>query len=159
MHLKSDIIEIMNHDKVDEVIKELFESLINIYQIGLVKTMKSSDFIYNCVNLFYYKCQKINPKRGESYIDSADQIKNKKTTLNYFNDDNKWFQYVATFALDHKKQEKTFIISKYKRKGLNYTLGKGDWKRFEKKNPIIALNILHMLKNLIIILPTFPNKT
>ena len=72
MHLKSDIIEIMNHYKVDEVIKELFESLINIYQIGLVKTMKSSDFIYNCVNLFYYKCQKINLKRGESYIDSAD---------------------------------------------------------------------------------------
>ena len=72
MHLKSDIIEIMNHDKVDEVIKELFESLINIYQIGLVKTMKSSDFIYNCVNLFHYKCQKINLKRGESYIDSAD---------------------------------------------------------------------------------------
>ena len=62
----------MNHDKVDEVIKELFESLINIYQIGLVKTMKSSDFIYNCVNLFHYKCQKINLKRGESYIDSAD---------------------------------------------------------------------------------------
>ena len=72
MHLKSDIIEIMNHDKVDEVIKELFESLINIYQIGLVKTMKSSGFIYNCVNLFYYKCQKINLERGESYIDSAD---------------------------------------------------------------------------------------
>ena len=33
--------------------------------------MKSSDFIIDCVYLLYYKCYKINFKRGRSYIDSS----------------------------------------------------------------------------------------
>ena len=35
MHLKSDNIEVMIKDKANEVIEELFESLLPIYQIGL----------------------------------------------------------------------------------------------------------------------------
>ena len=35
MHLKSDNIEVMIKDKADEIIEELFESLLPIYQIGL----------------------------------------------------------------------------------------------------------------------------
>ena len=34
MHSKSDDIEIMIYDKANEVIKELFESLLSRYQIG-----------------------------------------------------------------------------------------------------------------------------
>ena len=64
MHSKSDNIQIMINDKVDEVIKKLFDSLI-----GLEKSMRGSDFIFDCVHLMYYKCHKINPNRGGSYID------------------------------------------------------------------------------------------
>ena len=53
MHSKSDNIEIMTNDKANEVIKELFESLLSRYQIGLEATMESSDFILDCVNLLY----------------------------------------------------------------------------------------------------------
>ena len=35
MHLKSDNIEVMIKDKANEVIEELFESLLPTYQIGL----------------------------------------------------------------------------------------------------------------------------
>ena len=35
MHLTSDNIEVMIKDKANEVIEELFESLLPIYQIGL----------------------------------------------------------------------------------------------------------------------------
>ena len=35
MHSKSDNIEIVINDKVDEVIEKLFESLVNRHQIGL----------------------------------------------------------------------------------------------------------------------------
>ena len=35
MHLKSDNIEVMIKDKANEVIEELFESPLPIYQIGL----------------------------------------------------------------------------------------------------------------------------
>ena len=46
MHAKADNIEIMIYDKVDEVIKELFEQLLNKYQIGLETLIKGNDFYF-----------------------------------------------------------------------------------------------------------------
>ena len=40
--------------------------------------MKGSEFVFNYVQLLCYKCFKINPNHGGSYIDSSDWIKNKK---------------------------------------------------------------------------------
>ena len=34
--------------------------------------MKVSEFVFGYVQLLYYKCHKINPDRGGSYIDSRD---------------------------------------------------------------------------------------
>ena len=39
--------------------------------------MKGSEFVFNCIQLLYYKCPKVNPNRGESYINSPDWMKNK----------------------------------------------------------------------------------
>ena len=50
------------------------------FHIELETSMKSSDFIIDCVHLLYYKCHKIYFKRWESYLDSSDWIKNKKAT-------------------------------------------------------------------------------
>ena len=55
---KSDNIEFMINDKTDEVIEKLFASL-NRYQIEMKPTIKSSDFVFDCVQLLYYKCHKI----------------------------------------------------------------------------------------------------
>ena len=60
----------MTYDNANEVIKEIFQSLLSSYQIGLETSMRGSDFIFDCVNLLYYKCHKINIKHGGSYIDS-----------------------------------------------------------------------------------------
>ena len=62
MHSKSDNIEIMNNDKPEEVIEELFQSLLYRYQIGLETSMIGSDFIFDYVCLLHYKCHKINSK-------------------------------------------------------------------------------------------------
>ena len=70
----------MIDDKAEEVIKKLFDSLIKKYQIGLEKSVKVSDFIYDCVHLLFFKCHKINFKQGGSYIDSPVSIKIKKAT-------------------------------------------------------------------------------
>ena len=72
MHSKSDNKEMVINDEVDEVIKKLFKSLLNMCQIGLEKSMDGSDFVFHYVHLFYYKCHKINPNRSGSYIDSFD---------------------------------------------------------------------------------------
>ena len=58
MHSKSDNVEFMLYDNVNEVVNELFESLLARYQIGLETSTKGNDFIFESVQLMYYKCQK-----------------------------------------------------------------------------------------------------
>ena len=74
MHSKSDNIEIMINDKLDEVIKELFGLLKNRFANKL-ELMKSSKFVFDYIHLVYFECHKINPNRGGSYIDPSDWIK------------------------------------------------------------------------------------
>ena len=50
MDSKCDNIEIMINDKAHEVIEELYVSLLNRYQVGLQTTIRSSDFIFDCVH-------------------------------------------------------------------------------------------------------------
>ena len=42
--------------------------------------MTGIDFIFDLVQLMYYKCHKANFRRSSSYIDSPDWIKKKKAT-------------------------------------------------------------------------------
>ena len=49
-HSNNDNIDIMICDKADEVTEEIFELLLNRYQIGLETSMKASDFIFDYVN-------------------------------------------------------------------------------------------------------------
>ena len=60
LHSKSDKKEIKIHDKSDEVIEKLFESLLNRYQNSLETSVRGIDFVFDCVHLLYYKCHKIN---------------------------------------------------------------------------------------------------
>ena len=66
--------------------------------------MRGTEFVFDYVQLLYYKCHKIKLNRGGSYINSPDFIKYIKTTINYVNKkDNKCFQYSVTVALNHKE--------------------------------------------------------
>ena len=78
MHSKSDNIEIMINDKEGEVIEEHFQSLTSRSRIRLEILKKGSEFVFDCVYLLYYKCNKINPNCGGSYLDCPDWIKSKK---------------------------------------------------------------------------------
>ena len=51
----------MVYDNADEVIEELFKSVLSRYQIGFEKSMRGSDFILS----MYYKCYKLNPNWSE----------------------------------------------------------------------------------------------
>ena len=72
IHLKSDNKEIIINHKADEAVEELFELLLNRYQINFQESMKGSEFVFNYVSLLYYKCHKINPNCGGLYVDSPD---------------------------------------------------------------------------------------
>ena len=114
--------------------------------------MRRSDFIFESVQLLYYKCHNINFKRGWSYTDSLDWIKKKKATINPKNTNDRCFQYAVTVASNYEEINwntegvsniKPFI-NKYNWKEINYPPKIDDWKTFEKNNRTIALNVLHI---------------
>ena len=131
MHSKSNNIEIMMNDEVNEVIKNLFKSLKKRYQNKLEK-MEGSEFVFNYDHLLHYKCHKINQNCGGSYIDSPDWITNKKATINpIIKKYNKCFQHAVTLTLNHeeigKHSERIPKIKTFKNKQL-------EWKKFPIRN-------------------------
>ena len=78
MHTRSNNEEFMNGSDTDEIIKELFKSILQRYQENLQEKMRGSDFAFDGVNFLYYDFNKISISRGGSYIDSPKWLKNKK---------------------------------------------------------------------------------
>ena len=72
MHSRSDNIKFTPYNDANENVDELFDSLRSRYQGNLEASMRGSDFIFDPVQLVYYKCHEVNFKRGGSYIDSPD---------------------------------------------------------------------------------------
>ena len=70
MHTRSNNEEFMNGSDTDEIIKELFKSILQRYQENLQEKMRGSDFTFDSVNFLYYDFSKISISRGGSYIDS-----------------------------------------------------------------------------------------
>ena len=151
MHTKSINEEFMNGSYTDEIIKELFKSLLQRYQENLQEKMKGSDFAFDGVNYLYYNFNKISISRGGSYIDSPKWLKDKKSTVNQKNNDNKCFQYAVTLALnidkinDHPERISKIkpFIEKYNWKDIDSPSTSKKWKKFELNNEV-ALNILYV---------------
>ena len=146
----------MINDEADEVMKELFDSLKkNRYQNNL-ESKKGRECVFNYVQLLFYKCHKMNPNCGGSYRDSPNWIKNThKKTINPINTkDNRCFQYAVTVTLNHEETKKDLpkitkikpFISKYNSEGINFPPEIDDWKKLEKNNVTIALNVLYAKK-------------
>ena len=53
-------------DETDNIFNELFESIFDKYQEKLEKNMKRSEFVFDSIDLLYYKLHKININRGGS---------------------------------------------------------------------------------------------
>ena len=154
MHTRSDNEEFMNGSDTDEIIKELFKSLLQRYQKNLQEKMRGSDFAFDGVNFLYYDFNKISINKGGSYIDSPKWLKNKKSTINPNNNDYKCFQYAVTLALNLDKinnhperisKIKPFI-EQYNWKDIDFPSTSKDWKKFELNNEI-PLNILYVPHN------------
>ena len=61
--------------------------------------MRESEFVPDSIDLLYYHLQRKSLNRkGSSYTDSSEQLKNKKATINPKNNDKNCFQYALTVA-------------------------------------------------------------
>ena len=68
--------------------------------------MKGSEFIFDSVDLLYYKFHRIHLNQGLSDIVFPNWLKNKKATINPKNDDNMCFKYAVTAPLSHEQIKK-----------------------------------------------------
>ena len=104
--------------------------------------------------MLYYEYPKLKPIYSLQ-IETKNLDKNKKATINPVNrKGNKCFQWAVTIALNHEKigsnheritKTKSFI-NKYNWEEITFPSEKDDWKKFEKNNVTIALNILYAKK-------------
>ena len=60
MHANSNNIEIIMGNETYEVIKELFEYLLQKYQEGLEEKMRGSKFVFDSIDLLHYNLHKIS---------------------------------------------------------------------------------------------------
>ena len=137
MHTRSDNEEFMNGSDTDEIIKELFKSLLQRYHENLQEKMRGSDFVFDGVNFLYYHFNKISINKGGSYKDSPKWLKNKKSTINPNNNDYKCFQYPVILALNlgeiNNHPEKISkikpFIEQYNCKDIDFPSASKDWKK------------------------------
>ena len=154
MHTRSVNEEFMNGSDTDEIIKELFKSLLQRYQENLQEKMKGSHFAFDRVNYLYYDLNKISISKGGSCIDSPKWLKVKKSTINPKNNDYKCFQYAVTLALNLDKINKNSqritkikpFIEEYNWKDIDFPSTSKDWKKIELNNEVV-LNILYVPHN------------
>ena len=78
MYSNSDNMKFTSYNDANEVVNELFESLLSRYQENLETSMTGSDFIFDSVQLIYYKSHIVNFKPSGSCIDSPRWLKSKK---------------------------------------------------------------------------------
>ena len=77
MHNKSDNYEIMTGANTNEIIKNLFNSLLQRYQKGLAISMRGSEFVFDYFESINYIFHKVDMKRSGSYSEAPHWIKKK----------------------------------------------------------------------------------
>ena len=94
----------MNNDKVDEVIEELFESLLSRYYKDFEESMKGIDFIIDYIGLLSFMMlfftKVIKETRTWWIIHTFSWLDN-KTTIKSDNNDEKYFQFAVTVTWNH----------------------------------------------------------
>ena len=152
MYTKSDNIEIMIGSDTNEVIEDLFKSLLQRYQENLEEKMRGSEFGFDGVNALYYDLNKTSLNEEDDTKISERWLEEKQATIN---PQNNCFQYALTVALNYEKinnnrhrisKIKPFI-DQYNWNEINFPSTGKDWKKFESNNKSIALNILNVPHN------------
>ena len=152
--MRSNNVEFMNGSDTDEIIKGLFESFLQKYEENLQEKMKGSEFEFDGVNFLYYDFNKISLNGVGSYIDSPKWLKDKKSTINFINNDYKCFQYAVTLALNLDKVRKNPqriskikpFIDQYNWKDIDFLAMSKDLKKLESNNEIVLI-ILYVPHN------------
>ena len=141
----------MRGSNTNEIIRDLFNSILRRYQGGLHQLMRGSEFVFDYVESLNHIFYKVDLKRSESYIET-EWLKDKGATINCQNDDDKCFQYGIAIALNYDEIESNHqrvnkvkpFIDQYSWKDINFPSHVDDWKKIELNKNSNALNVLYV---------------
>ena len=144
-------VEIFMGSDTENAIDTLFNTILDRIQQAIeTSNERGSGFTHESVALLYYYFQKIDIKRGESYVMSPDWIVSKKATINPKNEkDNECFKWSIIAGLNYNKIKEKELkkLLKFRRVDTDFSSYQRDWEEFEQNNTSIALNILFVSHN------------
>ena len=150
-YVKSKNITTAPSDKTNEIIYQLYDSLFKYFEDKLMICRTDSRHVYESIEGIDIHFHKIDLRRGSSYIPSPQWLKAKKAVVNPKNKkDNYCFAYATTIAIYHKEIGRDLdrisnklldCTEKLEWDGIDFPASVSDFKKFEKLNEGIALNV------------------
>ena len=141
-------VEIFMGSDTENIIDTLFNTILNKIQEAMeTSNERGSGFTHESVGLLYYHFQRIDIRRGGSYIASPDWISSKKATINPKNEkDNECFKWSIIAGLNYNKikEKELKTLLKFRKVDTDFSLYQRDWENFEQEKSLIALNILSL---------------
>ena len=138
----------------NEILGQLLTSLYEKYQGDLQLSQESSSFVYESVEECNIHFNKIDLRRGASFIDTPDWLKPKKATINPQNKNDVYcFMYAATITLYRSElgknprriNEKLHLYSDiFNWHNIDFPASYEDYTTFERVNSDFALNVLYV---------------
>ena len=160
----SDNIICMPSSNTNEIVNRLLASFHKKFDDDLVLSRESSSFVYESVEECNLHFHKIDLRRGASFIDTPEWLKNKATINPQNFNDVYCFMYAITIALCHEGLGKNpgRISSKlieydsaFNWHDIDFPATYDDYITFERLNNIVALNVLYVPLNEINICPEY----
>ena len=149
--LRSDNVICMPSSNSNEILGQLLTSLYEKYQDDLQLSQESNSFVYESVEECNIHFNKIDLRRGASFIDTPDWL---KATINPQNkNDVYYFMYAATIALycselgknPGRISEKLHLYSDiFNWHNIDFPASYVDYTTFERLNSDVALNVLYV---------------
>ena len=137
--------------KTEEILYQLYDSLLKSFDDKLmICRRKNSSYVSESIEGLDIHFHKIDIRRGSSYIPSPEWLKAKTAVINPKNKkDNYCFAYATTIAIyneigrDLDRISKTLLdwTEKIDWNGIVFPESASDYKKFEKLNEDLALNV------------------
>ena len=149
-YVKSKNIECHLSDNSEDILNQLIDSFLEYFHDKLMICRTDSSYAFESVEELSIRFHKIDLRRGSSYVPIPDWLEAKKATINPKNkNDNFCFAYAAAIAIYHKNLNRISnklieYVEKLDWNGIDFPASTPDYKRFEKNNEDIALNILYV---------------
>ena len=150
---KSDNVICMPSSDTNQILDHLLTSLYERYQVDLRTSRTSGGFVSESVEEFNMHFHKIDLRRGASYIETPDLLKNKKCVINPKNEKDVYcFMYSIMIALYHNElgnnpgrisKRLMQYANRFNWHEIDFPASHEDYVLFEQLNSDIALNILY----------------